>query len=208
MTVFAHLLYHSAQRTASFKIYYPVFDTIAAVCTCRSGRLAGWVRCRQTVPRPRCRRRGSGADRRWRRLVHRQGRVNARLADVGERAGGCGLEHEGNLLWFGWITKTLYILSIVILYMRLVGIIGFRHIRHLRNRAGVATRCRRCYTENGITRAPVLRKVHISRRWHAEFAHQSAGLAAECGLFYLFPDDKCCSFPPAASEHRYLSDSR
>ena len=25
-------------------------------------------------------------------LVHRQGRVNARLADVGERAGGCGLE--------------------------------------------------------------------------------------------------------------------
>ena len=107
-------------------------------------------------------------------LVHRQGRVNARLADVGERAGGCGLEDEGNLLWFGWITETLYILSIVILYMRLVGIIGFRHIRHLRNRACVAARCRRCYTENGITRAPVLRKVHISRRCHAASLHQSA----------------------------------
>lgn len=125
MTVFAHLLYHSAQRTASFKIYYPVFDTIAAVCTCRSGRLAGWARCRQTVPRPQCRRRGSGAvadggGEQAQPLVHRQGRVNARLADVGERAGKCGLEHRVDLLWFGWITETLYILSIVILYIRLV----------------------------------------------------------------------------------------
>lgn len=53
-------------------------------------------------------------------LVHWQGRVNARLADVGERAGKCGLEHRVDLLWFGWITETLYILSIVILYIRLV----------------------------------------------------------------------------------------
>lgn len=28
-------------------------------------------------------------------LVHRQGRVNARLADVGQGTGGCGLEHKG-----------------------------------------------------------------------------------------------------------------
>ena len=53
-------------------------------------------------------------------LVHWQGRVNARLADVWERAGGCGLEHRVDLLWFGWITEILYILSIVILYIRLV----------------------------------------------------------------------------------------
>ena len=54
-------------------------------------------------------------------LVHRQSRVDARFADVGERAGECGLEHRVDLLWLGWITETLYILSIVILYIRLVG---------------------------------------------------------------------------------------
>ena len=47
------------------------------------------------------------------------------ISDVGERAGKCGLEHRVDLLGVGWIVETLYILSIIMLYIQWQEIIGF-----------------------------------------------------------------------------------
>lgn len=56
-------------------------------------------------------------------LVYRQGRVDARLADVRKRTGEINVGHEGSSFGLcGWIDGVLYIVSIVILYIRRFGV--------------------------------------------------------------------------------------
>lgn len=116
---------------------YPAFTITGAACTGWSGRIARLRSARhQTAPQPQCRlRRGSGvwvADRRGERRRQRSftgspGRCVPRGCRAGD-SGWAGL--NAGLTSFGFCVDggCIYILSIVILYMRQFRDNGFRRI--------------------------------------------------------------------------------